>query len=282
MKLGKFEIYSAWDGYFKLDCGAMFGVVPKPMWSRTDPPDDRNRILMSMNPLVIKTGKEIFLVDTGIGDKFPEKQIDFLGLDRNVNLNNSLAEMGIRREDITGVILTHLHFDHAGGNTFINGKGELEPAYPNAVYYIQQGEWNLAMSAGPRTKASYLEENYVPLRDNKQVHFLRGDSEIIRGIHVEVTGGHTEHHQVVYIESDDKKAIYFGDIIPTSSHVRIPYVMGYDTHPLTTVEVKQRLVPQAVKENWLVIFPHSPRMKAGYLEDDERGFKLNTVDMNEE
>ncbi len=280
MKIGKFDIYTAWDGYFKLDGGAMFGVVPKTLWSKTDPPDDRNRILMSMNPLVIKKDSDIFLVDTGIGDKFPEKQIDILGLDRSVNLNNSLSEMGINPEDVTGVILTHLHFDHAGGNTIFNGKGEVEPAYPNATYYIQKGEWDLAMNAGPRTKASYLEENYIPLRENKQVEFLRGDCEIIRGIQVEVTGGHTEHHQVIYIESDGQKAIYFGDIIPTSSHVRVPYVMGYDTHPLTTVEVKERLLPQAVKENWLVLFPHSPRMKAGYLEETERGFKLNPVELN--
>ncbi|MFC1564316.1 MBL fold metallo-hydrolase [candidate division KSB1 bacterium] len=282
MKIGKFEIYTAWDGYFRLDGGAMFGVVPKTLWSKTDPPDDRNRILMSMNPLVIKSDKDIFLVDTGIGDKFPEKQIDILGLDRTVNLHNSLKEMNINREDVTGVILTHLHFDHAGGNTVLNEKGEVEPAFPNAVYYIQQGEWNLAMNSNVRTRASYLQENYVPLREHKQVQFLRSDSEIIRGIHVEVTGGHTGHHQVVYIESDGEKAIYFGDIIPTSSHLRIPYVMGYDTYPLTTVEVKERLLPQAVKENWLVLFPHSPRMKAGYLEEGERGIVLKTVDINEE
>lgn len=279
MKLGKFEILTAWDGYFRLDGGAMFGIVPKPLWSKSDPPDDRNRILLGLNPFVIRAGNEVLLVDTGIGNKWDEKNRDILQLNGSGKLIKSLENLNITREQITGVIHTHLHFDHCGGSTEIVD-GETAPTFPNAVYYIQQGEWNFAVSPNERTRASYLKENIQPLRDSKQVKFLRGDEQIFRGISVRVTGGHTPHHQLVMIESDGKKACVFGDLIPTASHLKIPYVMGYDTHPLDTIEYKKEILREAMKDNWLVGFSHSPRLKSGYLEETEKGISLLPVDLN--
>jgi len=279
MRLGRFEIFTAWDGYFRLDGGAMFGIVPKPLWSKTDQPDERNRILMGLNPMVLKWDKEIFLVDTGIGNNWDEKNKDILQLDRSNNLINSLQEIGISKDKITGVIHTHLHFDHCGGSTE-EVDGEIVPAFPNALYYIQQGEWNFALNTNERTKASYLQENFLPLREHKRVEFLHGDQLIARGISVKETGGHTPFHQIVCVESDGQTLCYFGDIIPTASHVKIPYIMGYDTHPMDTLKVQKELIERAVKDRWIVVFAHSPRLRAGYLEQTEKGVELSQINLN--
>ncbi|MFC1728804.1 MBL fold metallo-hydrolase [candidate division KSB1 bacterium] len=281
MNIGEFEILTAWDGFFKLDGGAMFGVVPKLLWNKSDPSDGQNRIMLGLNPMVIRWDNNVFLIDTGIGDKWDEKNADILQLDRSNSLVKSLKELNISREDVTGVIQTHLHFDHAGGSTE-KDNNEIIPTFPNATYYIQQGEWNFALNTNERTRASYLDENFVPLRENKQVEFLHGDEKIDRCIHVHVTGGHTPHHQIVFIETGGKKVCYMGDIIPTASHLKIPYIMGYDTHPMDTLREKKQLIDQALHENWLVVFAHSPRMRAGYLEDTTRGIKLSPIDLNRE
>jgi len=281
MRIGKIEIYTAWDGYFRLDGGAMFGVVPKPLWSRSDPPDERNRILLSMNPMVIRRDSEIYLVDTGIGDKWDDKSIEIFQLDRSNNLLKSLKELGIDREDVTGVIQTHLHFDHVGGATENYG-GKVKPVFTNAAHYIQQGEWDFAESPNERTRASYLAENFQPLREYKKVEFLHGDEHIVPGISVEVTGGHTPDHQVIIIESEGQTVCYLGDLVPTASHLKIPYIMGYDTHPMDTLKTKKQLLDRALRERWLLVFSHSPRIKAGYLEETDSGVKINPVDLNTE
>ncbi len=280
MKLGKFELQIAWDGYFKLDGGAMFGVVPKPLWDKKDPADDRNRILLSLNPLIIRFDNEIILVDTGIGDKWDEKNSDILCLKRSDNLLNSLSKLGIGKNDITGVLLTHLHFDHSGGAVELNDSGELIPAFPNAVYFIQEGEWDFATNPNERTRASYIPDNILPLNKYGKVNFLNGNQEIFPGITVEITGGHTPFHQMVLIESEGNKACYCGDIIPTASHLKVPYIMGYDTNPLDTLEYKKKCIKRAIDEEWLVIFPHSPRMRAGYLKETDSGVVLKQVEVN--
>jgi len=282
VRIGKFEILIAWDNYFKLDGGAMFGIVPKLLWNKTNPADERNRILLSLNPMVIRFDKEIFIVDTGIGDKWDKKNKDILALVQTSNMTKSLSEMGINKEDITGVILTHLHFDHTGGSVEKDTNGSLMPAFPNAQYYIQQGEWDFAVNPNERTKASYLPDNFLPLHEHRRVRFLKGDEEIVGGIRVEVTGGHTPHHQIVLIESGGKKACYLGDIIPTNCHIKIPYIMGYDTNPLDTLEAKKRLLRRAIEENWLIVFPHAPRIRAGYLKQTENGIILTPADLNED
>ena len=280
MQIGKFQVDIAWDGYFKLDGGAMFGVVPKPLWSKIDPADDRNRILLSLNPMVVRFDDEIFLVETGMGNKWDEKNSEILGLDRSVNLIKSLGEMGISKEDINGVILTHLHFDHVGGAVEKTGNGELRPAFPNAKYFIQRDEWNFAVSPNERTKASYIPENTLPLEEHGRVQFLHGDEEIVSGISVEVTGGHTPYHQIVILDSGGKKVCYIGDIIPTGSHIKLPYIMGYDTNPLDTLAAKKKLISRALEENWLIVFPHSPRLRAGYFQQTDKGVVLDPVSLS--
>ena len=281
MKLGKFELLIAWDGYFKLDGGAMFGVVPKPLWSRNDPADDRNRILLSINPMVIRYDNEVILVETGIGDKWDDKNKDIMDLNRKDNLLKSLKEFAIEKQDVTGVILTHLHFDHSGGAVELHENGDLIPAFPNAKYFIQQKEWDFAVSSNERAKASYIPENFLPLEEHGHMVFLNGDQEILPGIYGEVTGGHTPHHQVIHLESEGKKACYIGDIIPTASHIKLPYIMGYDTNPLDTLASKKRLINSALDEKWLVIFPHAPRIHSGYFQDTGSGIVLNPFDLND-
>ena len=281
MKLGKFELLIACDGYFKLDGGAMFGVVPKPLWSRNDPADDRNRILLSINPMVIRYDNEVILVETGIGDKWDDKNKDIMDLNRNDNLLKSLKEFAIEKQDVTGVILTHLHFDHSGGAVELHENGDLIPAFPNAKYFIQQKEWDFAVSSNERAKASYIPENFLPLEEHGHMVFLNGDQEILPGVYGEVTGGHTPHHQVIHLESEGKKACYIGDIIPTASHIKLPYIMGYDTNPLDTLASKKRLINSALDEKWLVIFPHAPRIRSGYFQDTGSGIVLNPFDLND-
>lgn len=282
MQIGKFDIKIAWDGYFKLDGGAMFGIVPKPLWSRSDSADDRNRIVLGLNPMVIRSSDKIFIVDTGIGDTWDKKNLDILGLDRSVNLTASLREMGINKEDVNGVILTHLHFDHSGGATELDGNGSPIPAFPNAVYYVQKKEWDFAVNPNERTAASYLPENILPLDKNKQVRFLDGDGEIEEGIYCEITGGHTPSHQMVILESGGQKVCYVGDIMPTSSHIKLPYIMGFDTNPMDTLTAKKKLIAKALEENWLIVFPHSPHLKAGYLRQTDKGITLENIDINKE
>lgn len=279
MQFGSFELFIAWDGYFRLDGGAMFGVVPKILWSRTDPADDRNRILLSINPLVVKTGNSVFLIDTGIGSEWDDKSRDIFGIDRKSTVTSSLEHKGIGKEDITGVIFTHLHFDHSGGAVERNENGLFQPAFPNAVYYIQRGEWECAVKPNERTKASYPPENFLPLKKANAVHFLDGDGDIAPGISVLVTGGHTPYHQVVLLRSEGNIACYCGDLIPTSSHLHLPNIMGYDTNPLDTLEAKRRLITQAINEHWLVIFAHSPRMKAGYLVERAKKVELEPMEL---
>ncbi|MFC1553801.1 MBL fold metallo-hydrolase [candidate division KSB1 bacterium] len=280
MKIGKFDLKIAWDGYFKLDGGAMFGVIPKPLWNKTDPADEHNRILLSLNPLLIRFDNENFLVDTGIGDRWDEKTISIYDIDRKNSLTQSLKEFSLKKEDITGVILTHLHFDHCGGSVEKDDNSVLKPAFPNAVYYIQKGEWDLAINPNERTRASYLTDNFLPLKEHGKVKFLDGNCEIIKEIRVEVTKGHTEYHQIVILESEGQTACYLGDLIPTSSHIKMPYIMGYDTDPMETLQFKKDLINRAVEGKWLIIFEHSPRIRAGYLEKTDKGVKLIPVDIN--
>ncbi|MEN3045804.1 MAG: MBL fold metallo-hydrolase [Candidatus Hydrothermales bacterium] len=266
-KLGDFKIIHLNLGTFKLDGGAMFGVVPKVLWSKSTKSDRRNRITLGLNPLLV-IGKDFtLLIDNGIGNKYSEKEIDIYGIKLK---DDPLKIYGIKKEDITHVILTHLHFDHAGGSTeYLNG--DLKATYPNAIYFVQKKEFEDAMNPNERTRASYRRENFEPLyRENKLI-LLEGDSEILKGIKVIHTGGHTEGHQFVIIESENEKAIYFGDIVPTSYHIPLPYIMGYDTHPLVTLEIRKKYYALASKERWLCFFEHDPIPKAGIIKEIEKG-----------
>jgi glyoxylase-like metal-dependent hydrolase (beta-lactamase superfamily II) len=274
MKLGRFSLYSCLDGFFRLDGGAMFGVVPKLLWQKTNPPDEMNRILLALGCLLIDTGQYRILIDTGIGEKGDEKFRQIYGVDRKPCLKDSLAGYNLSPEDIDIVINTHLHLDHAGGNTSLQ-EGRLVPSFPRAEYFIQEGEWKEALSSNERTKASYLAENFLPLKDSDRLRFISEDSvEIIRGVSVIRTGGHTRFHQCIKVESEGKVALFLADLVPTTAHLRLPYIMGYDLFPLDTLQKKRELLSQAQEGGWLVIFQHDPVVRAGYLRRSDGKIEL--------
>ncbi|MFQ5561715.1 MAG: MBL fold metallo-hydrolase, partial [Nitrospinota bacterium] len=233
--LGKFELYPVSDGFFRLDGGSMFGVVPKVIWEKTNPADSKNRVRLGLRPLVVNTEKEIVLIDTGIGGKGGEKFSSIYGVERSPTLSESLMEIGLCEKDITLVIDTHLHFDHAGGNTFRDETGAIKPAFPNARYIVQKGEWEEAVQPSERTKASYLPENFLPVMESGQMECIEGDQEILSGISVFKTSGHNRHIQLVKIESGGESAVFLTDIIPTRTHMKLPFIMGYDLFPLDTL-----------------------------------------------
>ena len=277
MQFGKFEIQPIYDGYFALDGGAMFGVVPKVFWEKTNPPDPRNRISLALRTVLLKTQKELVLIDTGIGDKFQDKFKDIYRVDKTYTIENSLKAVGVKPEEINIVVNTHLHFDHCGGNTRINDRGEVVPKFPNALYYIQADEWKFGLDPDVRSKASYLKENYAPLEKSGNLKLINGDTEIIKGIEVIKTAGHTPGHQIVLIKTEGKTAVYWGDLIPTSSHLNVPYVMGYDLFPLTTIDWKEKLLPQVLNEKWLMLFEHDPKQSFCYLKQEQGRWECEPV-----
>ena len=278
MKFGELELFVVSDGTFQLDGGAMFGTIPKVLWERTNPADDRNRILMGLNCLLIRTPTENILVDTGLGNAYNEKFAFLYGVDKSqTELPRSLAAAGVQAADINKVILTHLHFDHAGWNCFQvedsrNGEGDegFKPTFPNAVYYINQGELAYAKEPDPRSKPSYLPHTWEPLERRGQVELISGDEEIAPGVAVLSAPGHTPNHQIVTVKSDGLTACFLADLVPTPSHLKTHYVMGFDLDALTAMKNKGRVLKQAQAENWLLIFEHSSDIKAGYLTEDLR------------
>ncbi|MEC4688739.1 MAG: MBL fold metallo-hydrolase [Nitrospirota bacterium] len=270
MKLGAFDIQPVTDGRFRLDGGAMFGVVPRVLWEKCCPADDQNRIQLALTCLLIRAHGKHILVDTGLGNKLDAKSQTMFAVDQTPPLHDSLHAQGLAAEDIHMVINTHLHFDHSGGNT-VSANGRHLPTFPKAKYFVQRGEYEDAMNANERTKASYRCENFAPIEDLKQWGFLQGDTELLPGISVVVTHGHTAYHQGVKIESEGKVAFYLGDLIPTVSHLPLPYIMGYDLYPLQTLATKRWILDKAFNEGWLLIFEHDPRVQMGYVKKDIEG-----------
>jgi glyoxylase-like metal-dependent hydrolase (beta-lactamase superfamily II) len=280
MQLNHFQIDMLSDGFFSLDGGAMFGIVPKNLWEREEQVDAQNRILMCCNPALIRTGLNNILIDTGVGEKFPDKFNKIYAIDMPRGLIPELKRLGLQPEDIHYVINTHLHFDHCGGNTRLNEKGAPVPTFPNAKYIINRLEWEDALNPNSRSKASYLKDNLVPLAEAKQVMIIDGDAEIVPGVQVQVTGGHTRGHQIVYIKSQGATAVYCADLIPLTSQIRPNWVMAYDLYPVDTVDFKEAFMEKALKEHYLLLFEHSPRIKAGYLILDNAGkMNLQKVDV---
>ena len=254
----------------------MFGVVPKVFWNKLTPADEANRIELGLNCLLIKTEDNNILVDTGVGEKIDEKFGEIYKVDKSKDLIRSLEDAGLSPENIDYVINTHLHFDHAGGNTRVKGEN-IVPSFPDAEHVIQRGEWEDALNPNERTQASYLKENLLPIQEAGLLQLVDGDTEILPGIKVIVTRGHTKNHQSVLIESQGKRALYLGDLIPTTAHIKVPYVMGYDLYPLETIETKKEILDKAVQEQWLLIFEHDPKIGMGYLEKREGKFKLRPI-----
>jgi glyoxylase-like metal-dependent hydrolase (beta-lactamase superfamily II) len=267
VRLGEFEITSLWDGTFRLDGGAMFGVIPKTMWSRRTECDDRNRIPMSMRPLLVRTPTLTMLVDAGVGDKLGPKETEIYGFDRARHLDHSLAELGLTAADIDVVLATHLHFDHAGGFTAAID-GRLVPRFPRARYLIRRGEWEDATHPHERNRASYLVENYVPLADAGRVEFIDEDGEVLPGITVSRTGGHTMHHQVVRFSSGGRTAVFAADLIPTVAHVDLVWIMGYDLYPMDTIAYKRQFLAEAIAGEYVIFFEHDPIVTVGVIREE--------------
>lgn len=274
LSVGRFRLALLSDGLFRLDGGAMYGVVPKTLWCRSEPEtDDKNRILLDLGCLLITTprGKNV-LVDTGLSSKYDDnpKFKNIYAVDRLKTLRDSLKTQGLRAEDIDVVINTHLHFDHAGGNTE-KVDGKIVPAFPNARYLIQKKEWDAANHPHERNAASYLDENFAVLEDSGRLELVDGEAELEPGLKIVRSGGHSEGHQIVTIESEGRCGVYLGDLVPTRAHVPLPFVMAYDLHPVDTLEFKRRLYEKALAEDWLLLFDHDNKRRHARLSKDASG-----------
>jgi methylmalonyl-CoA epimerase len=265
--LGDLELISLSDGFFRLDGGAMFGVVPKALWAQQAPPDERNRILMAMRPLIVR-GVRTMLIDAGLGDKDDAKFHEMYGVDRARNLDHTLAEAGLSADDIDIVLASHLHFDHAGGFTVRDASGRIRPKFRRAQYVIRRGEWEDATHPHERNRASYIADNFVPLAETGVLQLVDDDQTIMPGVRVKRTGGHCMHHQMVLIESGGKTAAFVADLMPTTAHLSAPWIMGYDLYPMDTLAVKKAFVQEAVRQNILVFFEHDPAVPAGYIREE--------------
>ncbi len=266
MTFGEFELTTLSDGTFRLDGGAMFGVVPKPLWAKRAPPDERNRIRLGMRPLLVR-GERTLLIDAGIGGKMDEKSTDIYGIDRARDLDQTLAESGLAPDDIDIVLATHLHFDHAGGFTRHDASGKIVPTFPRARYIVRTAEWDDAAHPHERNRASYLPENFKPLADAGVLDLMAGDRTIVPGVRVVRTGGHTMHHQIVVIESEGRTAVFAADLMPTAAHVDEAWIMGYDLYPMDTLRFKRTFVREAIEKEFLVFFEHDPDIAAGYVRE---------------
>ncbi|PYR73304.1 MAG: MBL fold metallo-hydrolase [Acidobacteria bacterium] len=268
MTFGDLELIPLIDGYFRLDGGAMFGVVPKPLWERRAPADDRNRIQLATRPLVVR-GEKTVTIDAGLGDKMDAKSVDIYAIDRRENMDVAMASAGLAAEDIDVVLASHLHFDHAGGFTIRTADG-LRPRFSNARYVVRRGEWEDATHPHERNRASYLAENFVPLEAAGVMDLIDTDGPVVMpGIRVQRTGGHTMHHQIVWIESGGSTAVFAADLIPTVGHVDEPWIMGYDLYPMDTLAFKRAFVREAIDREYLIFFEHDPKIAAGYIREKD-------------
>ena len=270
LPFGDLQLTMLHDGGFKLDGGAMFSVVPRPLWEKLAPPDDRNRIQLALRPLLVEADWGRLLVDCGAGDKMAPKQADIYALTRERHLDHALSDAGLTSASIDIALATHLHFDHFGGAT-VRTQDALVPRFPNARYVIRSAEWEDATHPHERNRASYLQEDFVPLKDAGVVDFFEGDQTIKPGVRVVRTGGHTGQHQIVYIESGGKTAVYVADMIPSMAHLQDPWVMSYDLFPMETLAFKRRFIREAIDREYLILFEHDPRISAGYIREEASG-----------
>jgi glyoxylase-like metal-dependent hydrolase (beta-lactamase superfamily II) len=264
VRIGDIEVVPLSDGTFRLDGGAMFGVVPKTLWQRRVDVDADNRIPLGLTPLLVRTAGLNVLIDAGVGDKLSPKAHAIYCIDRTVSLDRTLAAAGLTPADIDRVVATHLHFDHAGGFTAVVD-GRIRPRFPNARYLIRRGEWDDAMAPNERTRASYMPENYAPLAEAGVVDFIEADGEVLPGISVWRTGGHTMHHQVVRFDSGGRTGVFLADLVPTAAHLPEPWVMGYDLYPLDTLAAKKHWLRVATEREYVIFFEHDPVIRAGRI-----------------
>ena len=259
MLFGDYRVEIVPDTEFRLDGGAMFGVVPRSLWAKTCPPDEENRVRLNMNCLFVETKSERILIETGAGDKWSPKQEAMYGITRERPLSESLRALtGIGAEEISIVVNTHLHFDHAGGNTTLDSEGRAVPVFPNARYFVSRDEYEHAENPHERDRASYMPENWRPLMDTGQLELKEADYEVVPGLRMETITGHSRTMQCARLTRGGRTLFSFADLIPTRAHVPLAWIMGYDLYPVETLEAKKRLLPQAAREGWLCFFYHDP------------------------
>ena len=270
MRLGEFEFRSVETGTFRLDGGAMFGVVPKVIWSRTNPADENNRIAMAMRALLVEGRGHRLLVDSGAGTKLDDKMKTNYVIESR-GLAEALKGIGIEPSSVTDAVATHLHFDHAGGYTYYDESGGLGLALPGAVHHIQREQWRAALDPNEKDRASFFQENFTPIEKAGRLHLLSGGEELYPGVKVIPTGGHTPGHQVVLVETDEGSLLYCGDLIPLASHINLPYIMSYDHYPLKTLDEKKRVLGKAADEGWILFFEHDPLLPACRVARSDNG-----------
>ncbi len=271
MKLGDIELQSILENYFRLDGGAMFGVIPKVIWNRLYESDENNLIRLDLNPMLIRTRKENIVVDTGFGDVLNEKEQKIYTLGGQTRWDDELTQKGLTSDDITAVILTHAHADHAMGALRMGKDGRPELRFPNAKIYIQKREWQDAMNPDERTAATYLVHNLRLLEESGRLELLDGDTELFSGVSVMITGGHTPGSQAIIVDGGGQRVIYPADIMPSSAHIRVPYVAAVDLDPATTMERKRWLHEKMLKDDWIIAFDHDIHLKFAKFKAGEKG-----------
>jgi len=282
LQVGRLTCRLLEGGRQRLDGGAMFGVVPKPLWERRIAADERNRIPLAMRCLLVEHPDGLVLVDTALGNKEDEKFRDIYGVENagrqgRTQLEDALAEAGFAPEDVRWVINTHLHFDHAGGNTYLDAAA-IRLSFPNATYVVQRGELEFAMHPHERAAASYLSRNFAPVTAAGRWHLVSGETEILPGIRVRPTPGHVPHHQSVWVTDGDECAVFLGDLVPTSAHLPLPWIMGYDLEPLVTLETKRSVLAKAEAEGWVLIFEHDPAVRTGRAVREGKSYGCAVLD----
>ena len=282
--VGALKVHALQAGLQQLDGGAMFGVVPKTLWERKIPADARNRIPLGMRCLLVEHRDALVLIDTGAGNKETDKFYSIFGIENApvgsvgpTQLESALADAGFSAADVTMVINSHLHFDHAGGNTRRQDDGTIALSFPNAKYVMRQGEWDWAHHTNERTSASYFPHNFDPVRDAGHLELVDGDIEVLPGVQLRHTPGHTPHHQGVLITSGAERMFYLADLAPTAAHVPLPWIMGYDVEPLVTLETKRRLWAEASDEAWTVVFEHDSVHAFGRIVAEGRGYTCTVL-----
>ncbi len=272
-QLGPYTLHTIETGRFGLDGGAMFGVVPKPLWEKRIAPDEQNRIPLAMRCLLLEGNDRLILIDTGLGDTYTDKFAKIFAVDHeHSELHRSLEAVGFSAADVTDVVLTHLHFDHGGGCT-TRRNGALALTFPNATHYVQRAHWNWAQNPNPREKNSFLQENLEPLAAAPQLHLLDGDVPLFDNISVRTVFGHTEAQQLVKIDGDEQTLVFVADLLPTTAHVPLPYVMGYDVRPLETMKEKKAFLEEAHAEGWHLFFEHDPEVAVANLQEGAKGLE---------
>jgi len=271
------KLYSINTGHFKLDGGAMFGVVPKSIWHKLNPADSNNMCSWALRCLLLETGDRLILIDNGMGNKQDEKFFGYYYLHGDDTLDSSLAKYGFTREDITDVVLTHLHFDHCGGSIERNSDGNLIPAFKNARFHCHEDHWKWAVEPNVREKASFLKDNILPIQSSGQLNFINESDRLVEGLSFIRVDGHTEAMLLPKIETQGKTILFMADLIPSVHHLPLPYVMGYDVRPLNTMKEKNLILNQAVEQQWTLFFEHDPIHECATLERTERGIRAASI-----